>query len=260
LLIKFFYSKKNSIVDNIIEKYINKISYDEKKLYTNIIKQIEQGNICLQFDSMKFDELNNHEIKMSIDKRSEYQYIDLMDSLNSKCFVNNIDNIDNIDSMLLGDFIENGELICADSLVNEKFIELDDMKFMLPQIIPDKYDNISCCSNSVKISYNNSVDNIMLLGFSEWGNYTEDIIVKYRDYNDERISVSFNNLTFLPKHSEKIIWEGKKVHVNKKIYNKACLFGICRTPKINEPITEIILPDCPNMHILAITIVNKRKL
>lgn len=164
-LIKYFYNKKDSIIDKVIEQDVKGISSDEEIVYRKIIKLIEEGSIRLAYNN-KVETINEAEGKNS-DKNSKYQYIDVSDLFNSKCFISDVDKCEKIDNVLLGDFIENGELICMDSFVNKTYLISDAFKFWLPQIQEDQYDNVSCCGNSVKVMGMEHAKEIMLLGFSE---------------------------------------------------------------------------------------------
>lgn len=113
-------------------------------------------------------------------------------------------------------------------------------------------DNIIC--NGQEININRSyVNNLIILGCCEWGNYSDYLTIYDKENNPKEIPISLPDWSEGPQSGEEIyisgyVYKKEDNQVNKQ--NKAYIYMV--EISISSYIKKIILPKCSNMHILAI--------
>ena len=125
-------------------------------------------------------------------------------------------------------------------------------------ILSNQYDNISCLGQEIYFQ-NDKYNEIMLLGSCEFGSFREDILLYQDDELKQKLQVCFTDWVLAPEFGEEILWQGKmlikegKGYGFSKVYSTH-LLGQRYFIQGNHEINKIKLPECPNMHIFAISL------
>lgn len=148
--------------------------------------------------------------------------------------------------------------------LGEFFIESDSTA-TANKFTPDirkRFDNISCTAESVilpseTVGYYNSIS---IVGCAEWGDCTDTVQVVYEDNEVQLYPLNITDWAAEnPRFGEEIVWEGlcankdgEKAVNNMKVYIYNQFINIAR----NKKIKEIQLPQCPNIHIFSIELLD----
>lgn len=185
--------------------------------------------------------------------------LNLNNHFNSKVFVNTFfeqcpDNI-----------LENDLFILADSKAYEQEWLVDGVKFSFPKLADGGYDNICCRQNMVEVP-EDDYKKIMFLGGAVWGTAVDEFSIVYTDGYIDKINIEFvdyfswnaSDKSF--NFKDKIAWVGQSADLipeekKLKVMNgEARIYKCVRDIPRNGTLKYIQLPDCPNMHIFAITL------
>ncbi|OPZ90961.1 MAG: hypothetical protein BWY74_02129 [Firmicutes bacterium ADurb.Bin419] len=238
--------------ENLVSKlYITSVrgkmlSDDEKK---DIIEKIHLLDTQLfSFIRELYVEQKN---SLDSDKYKEYKYIDLSEYLNNEGFGQSLSQ------STTADLTKKGEYFLTNDLLERSTWTIDDMKFIFPQIIDGIKDNISCDGQTIQ-GFNGCYRSVMILGCSEWGNYSENLEIEYSNGDKDTLCINLSDWAFTPVFNEKIAWSGQAA-VRKDGETKlwdftARLFAKAYKICDNKEIVKIKLPRRNNMHIFALTL------
>lgn len=148
--------------------------------------------------------------------------------------------------------------ILAESLPPNAVWTVGEMKFRFPAAADGMKDNISCAGQVIKLPPG-CYGRVMVLGCSECSNYSGWMVVHYQDGQTEEIKLGLTDWCFQPVFGETTAWRGKAAErVGGEVQTlsyEVRLYAQSYDLKQNRMIIELRLPDCPNMHIFAITLV-----
>lgn len=147
-------------------------------------------------------------------------------------------------------------------LMCEKVDDVFKNEFNIMNIDNENNDNIICEGQAISLKYDMKEKNyIMLLMCSEFTSMEENIKIIYADDSFENINIGATAwLKSGPDYNDYIVLEGSPVVVLKEAkevykYNfPGYVYGsIYELKKSGNTISNIILPECPNIHIFSIT-------
>lgn len=165
----------------------------------------------------------------------------------------------------IADFTGMGQYFLKDGLPINEIWEIAETKFRFPKISENTLDNISCTGQKISIPID-CYRQIMILGCSEFGDFQEYINVSYSDGKGEKILIRFTDWFAEPRYGEKIAWEGLIFYKNWDNNDDACrkrknrIFMQKYFVNYNQTISSITLPECPNLHIFAISLAKMGKI
>lgn len=185
----------------------------------------------------------------------EIEYIELRNYMNNNGFGSSLS------IKCTANLTGTGYYFLTKGLPEEKVWQIEEMKFNFPDLCDGINDNIACKGENIKISAGN-YHSIMLLGCAEDGDFNDSIIVEYADGKFEEVSIKFSDWAGRPLFNETVAWQGQ---VAKKDGNavqlfdkfKPRLFAKAYILKHDGISISIRLPDCPNIHIFAISLCKK---
>ncbi|WP_157696756.1 hypothetical protein [Brevibacillus formosus] len=179
------------------------------------------------------------------------KYIDISDYCNNKGFSQLVSPAYRADLTLMGEYF------LIDQLPDQTIWDVEGMKFSLSAFGENINDNISCAGQDMKVP-EGYYSSIMLLGCSECGSYAERIEILYEDNEVSYIPIQFTDWYLEPIFGETTAWVGKGVQ-RKGGEVKILEFPVrllVQKYELNQrkKILRIKLPDCPNIHIFAMTL------
>lgn len=246
LLSKAYYIPDKSKVIPKISHKIASLSETEEQLSSELY------NFCINNVSKKNNiEFQNNQKHIS-NKIESFLYIDLLEHFNN----NGVS--DSYEITGTSEFSNGGRYFDAVDFPNQRFIQIENMNFKLPEICSDTFDNISCSGQELRLTAENP-KYIMFLGCSEFGSHSEYVEIVYANGEKKEISIGFTNYCKLPlKFDERVAWENRIIERQNKQVKKFPLKGHIYAKNYaleNEgSIISIKLPECLNMHIFAITL------
>lgn len=242
LFYKMSFMEDPSIYLKRISSKINKVSVEEEELCNYLIKVIE-GNV-------QDDKMPDVKFPSKINQILNVDFIDLSNYYTNNAVSHIFSNESNAD--LTG----TGQYFLASELPDDSIWKVEDMSFNFPTIIEDQNDNVTCQSQTIPLTYG-IYSTIMVLGCGEWGNFSENMILHFEDGESQSIELEFTDWHFSPIYGESIAWVGKNVDKNKETawFNNlpAHIFAKSYDVNYQKKIVSITLPDCPNIHIFAIS-------
>lgn len=153
----------------------------------------------------------------------------------------------------------------------KRYLWIEDMSaagFDIKNILIDKCDNILCEGQLIKVNEKISENSyIMLLMCSEFTNCEVEINLLFEDNITEKIKVGVTSWLYPePEYNDYIAIEGTPVQrrteefANGFSYNfPGHIFGSWyKITNMGKILKHIVLPDCENVHIFAITIAEKK--
>lgn len=236
--------------DTVKEKVyvlLNEISDFEKNLI-NKLNTIAEENL---FEKDKAIVPDIKSIKQHYLNNSEAITLNLDEELNNRAFSVSENDTYKADITGIGNFF-----LC-DGLENKGSIEVSNMYFKLPQLIVNKYDNVACAGQKINVK-KSIYQSIMFLGWSDNGDFIEDVSIFFEDGEILEFPISFTDSWRLPKFNEAIAWTGRggkwtdgkfEIHMNEQR-----IFAREEPITKNKVIEAIKLPDCSNVHIFAISL------
>lgn len=156
-----------------------------------------------------------------------------------------------------------GSYIQFEEPVGGKLITSDQMTFRLPIIADGREDNISCMGQIIDIP-RGKYSGIQLLGCADWGEHVENLIIYYEDGQTDSITFGFadhykfDSWNKTLNFNQKIVLKGRPIECKsgtaKYMDRDANIYGSCFYFKRKDAfINRLKLPDCPNIHILSIS-------
>lgn len=188
--------------------------------------------------------IKNHSIKQRFSNKKYKAYC-----VNLKNYLNN-------DSFLRAYFSD-------DNSINKGFIRKDDYYFELSNnIFDDSNDNVVCLGQKILFPKLRAKF-LRVLGYGEDGNFSGIAYVEYNDMTIEEFVFEFSRVETKNKYEKQydcnqIMWSGMRR--KSEVHNPLCktkdmkLFAICCQLNSKKPLKKIILPNIPNIHILAMTL------
>ncbi|GCE14969.1 hypothetical protein [Tengunoibacter tsumagoiensis] len=153
-----------------------------------------------------------------------------------------------------------GEFFLIDKNAEKMEWIVDNMVFDVCNIVGEQYDNISCNRQVISID-NGDYSTLMLLGCSLLGDLSDVLNVEYIDGYIEEVRFGLTQLNQrIPVFGERIAWEGKRASLPSwsdaitSTDEPSCLFAKELLLKHKSKIKSIILPNCPEIHIFALSL------
>lgn len=215
----------------------------EKTLLLNLHDGVHNDAESVQINT----EVSNSE---SINKAFEYTFIDLSNYFNNNAF-HSTESKD-----CSADFTGTGHYFLSHNAPSGQTVSLKKIKFIFPEVTDNNFNNVSCENQVIHVPVG-EYKGILLMGSSEWGSFIEQISVQYVDGSSDNIQVNFSDwASKTPMYDEIPMWGGKIYNKYEGItYNDDFnLFAIERSIPEKKEVISITLPDCPNMHIFAVTL------
>ena len=256
-------SKWSVIESMIIKAYMTS---DSTKTLSRIVNKIramaddeEDAANLLLVESEKYNSDINY--LTTVNKTSDTQaysfkkdikLIDLTDYMNNNGF-GSLSSKENSP-----DLTSTGYYFLRQGLPEEKIWSVGEMRFKFPDLYDGVNDNISCFNQKIKIPAGN-YHSIMLLGCAEQGDFCDRMIVEYANGKHEEIFIKFTDWAGKPIFNETVAWQGEMVErngENVKIFEVyiTSIFANTYFLKCDGILKSIQLPDCPNIHIFAISL------
>jgi hypothetical protein len=241
-----------------LSKVVIKLDYTLKMIiYEKIIEAAKfEEELADEIKEIVFRENDNHTVipscKPTLIKYEKYDTLCL--SLDKYYNNNGIGNV--ISYQCKANFTIN-QFFFPDDSFKTTSLNVNNMIFRLPRIRDDLNDNISCNGELISEDIGN-YNTLMLLGCAEFGDYTDIVKIYYADGNTEDIYISFTDWNKPPLFNEKVALIGKcvqKVDSSAYIYKeKVHIFAKEYNLSNNNEIIGIQLPDCPKIHLFAISL------
>ncbi|GKX30067.1 hypothetical protein SH1V18_25470 [Vallitalea longa] len=235
--------------------YIGKITNKIEK-----IAGVEQGiidDLYLIIDDKPIQPFNPYK-KYEKCNISKYYYLNLTNDFNN----NAIGYKEN--QKCYPDLTGDDRFIVINDEIKKGYLEIDNMRFTLPDYINGTCDNIECYSQVLDIAQTdgNSYDNIFILGCCDIGSHSDDIIINYKDGTKEIKELRLSSwLSEARRFNDILAWisQGAVIRGDMiKCYDfDIHLYANFIDVNPNKIIDTIELPYCPNIHLFAITLAKK---
>ncbi len=153
-----------------------------------------------------------------------------------------------------------GQYFLFEGLPKSEIWEIEEVKFKFSRVSEgDVLDNISCMGQKINLPLV-CKHFVVILGCAEFGDFQEYINIRYSDGEIEKLLLRFTDWFANPRYGERVAWEGFVVNKNnnevKLINRKYHIFmQKCSINSNNKTLSEIMLPECPNLHVFAITLI-----
>lgn len=220
--------------NNKIQKIINSIPQIEMSAYDLLYKKV-LGNEIKEANCKLFSLYNN-----------QFIYLDLKNYFNNKGFTSDI-NSKNCD------LTQAGEYFIIDSIDTPYYLNQKNISFRID--LNNDVDNIICESQEIEIDASLCCKGIGVLCCSEWGRNYETISIIDELDNLFNIPIKANDLSESKDVNSVVIGKTYSLSENKFIQEQASVtYNIKYFEKIKH-IKKILLPVCPNMHIISITLI-----
>jgi len=237
--------------DRILKRVVNKINeaaLDEEDIAKNLIKLCENEALS------GFDNLLKQDNQLYKKPLRDYYYVDISKVMNNQGFSSSLSLDCN------AEISNGGRYFLTEGLPAEKEWNIENMKFLFPDTDNGLNDNISCFGQIIDIQPC-KYGQIMVLGCAELGNHSDFIEIIYSDGCTERVSIEFTSWLISAANNKEIIaWTGKgaaRTKTKVETYPFAVnLFAQMHTLQIHGEMKGIRLPECPNLHIFAVTLAN----
>ncbi|MDR5002041.1 MULTISPECIES: BtrH N-terminal domain-containing protein [Brevibacillus] len=185
---------------------------------------------------------------------SRMTFIDLADSCNNKGFSHVAASACTADLTLMG------EVFLLEDVPEQPIWNVNGMEFSLPALAENRNDNISCAGQEINVP-EGYYSSLLILGCSECGSYTERIEILYEDNVVRYIPIQFTDWYMEPMFGETTAWVGKGA-ARREGQVEILDFPVrllVQQYYLNpsRKMLRIKLPDCPNIHIFAMTLMAK---
>ncbi|MCG5250364.1 BtrH N-terminal domain-containing protein [Brevibacillus sp. NSP2.1] len=185
---------------------------------------------------------------------SQMTFVDLSAHCNNKGFSRLADPACPADLTLMG------EVFLLEDMPDQPLWHVNGVPFSLPALVEKQNDNISCAGQELPIPEGHYAS-LLILGCSECGSYTERIEMGYEDNAVSYIPLQFTDWCMEPIFGETTAWVGKGA-VRREGRVERLDFPVrllVQQYYLNQSrkLQRIKLPDCPNIHIFAMTLMAK---
>lgn len=178
-------------------------------------------------------------------------FVNISEYFNNNGFGSSISN------SCTADLTGNRQYFLADKLPEERIWNTGGVTFLFPELADTLNDNISCQEQSIYVP-EGQYSAIFLLGTSEWGSYSENMTVHYKDGETEKVILEFSDNYKDPIYGEKVAWIGtgvaKRNNNSQPLTYPVRLYIQSCTLKYRGAVESITLPYCPNIHIFALSL------
>lgn len=245
ILAKAYYTSAKSKIFQKVSDKIASLSEIEEQLSSELY------NFCLNNSSNKSNIDLQYNQKHISNRIESFKHIGLLE------YFNNNGVSDSYEITGVSEFSNGGRYFDASDFPNQRFIQIENMNFMLPEISINSFDNIYCSGQELQLSID-SPKYIMFLGCSELGSHSEYVEITYSNGEKKELLIEFTNYCkFPPIFDERTAWESRVLErqndqVNEFPY-KGYVYAKNYSLDIQDKIVSIKLPECMNMHIFAIT-------
>jgi len=241
-ILKCFYSKE------ISDKYKDKIS-----AYLHKIVKIEKSVI----DSMKNfskEDFNNDSLGLKEIPEGEHviSYVDIAPFFNNQAFESKIThqttaNFDGMGGYFIDSNYPYGQLLKVGG----------GLKFQIAKR-ENEFDNISCLEQRISVK-EGRYHYIMILASSCHGSFKDYFKLVYENEEEESVLVFSSSFWYPKAHfSEVTAWSGDyAMLINGEFYleqRKLNIYANRYSIDCNKILKAIVLPDCPDMHVFAISL------
>lgn len=152
-----------------------------------------------------------------------------------------------------------GEFLMLENIPSNNILKIENIVYKFPLLNEKDNDNISCCGQVISLPQV-KFSRICLLACAEWGSYYyETIVLNYHDSKMEYLNIRIPDISMEPFNEEKIAWSGRTATIDNGeitiIQPNAKIFSLSYPIDNENIIDSITLPNCPNIHIYAISLV-----
>ncbi|GMQ61639.1 hypothetical protein [Vallitalea maricola] len=250
MLIKANYIDNSSDYVDKVAKKIEEVASFEKEIIDELYKILDDEPIK---PFVPYTHYKKYEF-------SKYQYLDITSYFNNNAlgYIENQTYYPNV----IGD----DRFLVVNENLEIDILEIENMKFRLPEYVNETCDNIECYSQVLNIDQidETSYDSIFILGCCDIGSHSNDIIINYNDGTKEKKVLYLTSwLSESPRFNDLVAWvgEGAVIKDNKiKCYDfDVHIYANTIAVDSSKIIKSIELPYCPNMHIFSITLAKKNE-
>jgi hypothetical protein len=252
MLIKLTFSYDALIKNRIVSK-IREIAESEESMAEQMAEVLRSNINASHYFTNRCKTISMEEKKENLVSSNNVLMVDLSPYLNNQAFGNSISEKVTADLMGTGTYFLKG------NLPDNDVWKVNKMKFKCPWLYNNGNDNISCNRQRININNKEIYQSIIILGCAEWGSFTDKLSIYYINGQVEEIYIKLTDCLYKPLYGETIAWEGKAVD---KIGNHAQLRGgnvYITAKKYDIPRRDRIdflqLPECPGIHLFAISLV-----
>lgn len=242
MLIKSSYNNTYYSILPRVQNILREIKNDEERLLLNILN--------LSLDTKKLDNSDNFTSNMKKRKITEFKSINLEKIYNNKGFGKESEGGFSGDAVFL-----------KEDFILERVWAINGVGFQFPDVKTSKLDNIVCNGQILSIQSVNKYNKLYILGCSEWGSYVDRITLIYESFSEEKdIFLSDWGIEKPIFTNETIIWNGHALarENGENPYKfKVNLYASYININDKENLKSIILPNCENMHIIAMTLAHE---
>ncbi len=218
------------------------------EIEANVLECLKKNQVTYM---MEADEKGNKDV--TVLENSNYYKIELDKYYNNKAFGESLQNSSGADFDSMGGFFIGreypyGGTLCLNDIYNFNISKKGKM-----------YDNISCCGQEIEIEPGVHPC-IAIMASVSHGNFKDYMTVVYESGKQEQVLLACSSCWYPKAHfNEEIIWQGEYVaKANREDYymekRKLNIYAQKYTIGSGEKIVKIILLDCPDIHIFAITL------
>lgn len=154
------------------------------------------------------------------------------------------------------DITGTGHYFLSENAPGGQVIKVNNMSFEFPYIKDNIPDNIMCQGQIIDLP-EAKYRGIMFLGCCEWGSYVDYAKLNFNNSENLDIQINFSDWAIAaPIYDECVAWRGSVYDKTlfKILHEKNSLFALFRPIHKNDQLQSITLPQCPNMHIFAVTL------
>ena len=253
---------------NTVKGMLLRLMYTEdknayKKRIGRKVRELADLEESIAVSLLGLTKSNNHKLESKLDKedtekesnkdfKAEFAYVDLSGVMNSKAFGNSLleesnANFDGVRSFFL-----------TENTPTSEIWELNGVKFKIADLRNAQYDNLLCEKQVVRVE-EGSYSNLTVLASAEFGSYSETMIIEYEDGDKQEVLLEISDWFDMPNFGEKIAWTGNasiRSNINDEPYlaNSVNLYTQSHNLKKGKSIKAIQLPECPNVHVFAISL------
>ncbi|MDF2987307.1 MAG: hypothetical protein K0R50_2817 [Eubacterium sp.] len=218
------------------------------ELESNIINGLGAISQSIELAEIGVDPVEVQEKEIYIPEG--HTFVDLRKHFNNIAFHSIISND------CAADITGTGHYFLSQNAPAGQVIKVNNMSFAFPEIKDDIPDNVMCQGQVIELP-GTSCKGIMFLGCCEWGSCFDFGKLNFNDNESRDIQINFSDWAIAtPVFDEYVAWRGPVYDktVSNILHEKNNLFALFRPIHKNDQLQSITLPQCPNMHIFAVTL------
>jgi amino acid adenylation domain-containing protein len=152
------------------------------------------------------------------------------------------------------------EFFLIESMPQEGVLAAGGMEFYFPKLADGKMDNLSCNGETLPAPPGR-YSSIQLLGCGDEGHFSEDMMINYEDGTKETVDLEISCWWLPANYGETIVWSGKIIsRADERIHQtpiQGRLYAQSYPLTHNGNVISVTLPDCPNIHLFAVSFTKK---